>query len=550
MHIEGMQLSENVSYNLLERVPSNSRVINPLGLQYHLDLQSQLVPGITSVTDRARYYTLQAWYYQHAYDEKLVTTKDFERIFILACLAHHNGDSSYPALTGVYNKTRFDGEWDEIDTFDLDFEIGGNGRSDYIAQLKEFRCVWQGKFDQIHRTQINDKLANTLELSPEAFEQDEFTKSELRDELSELCICNYNTTEIDVLSKLFFGFFSKTNDGWQIGDDEFERFRDGEIDLEFEPNIQTTIESEVEETRQKNLRRRNTLFLVLKIISATQPEDVRRSLWDAVYFAQSRRDQNSIEFGALEPIREFWEYFQLNLYYVYALEKFLDILQHLIRDNYGIQTAELMSLMENPQIATYLNDILDRDCATVGDILTAVAAINGGEQTDLNTRINESNLYTRIKDADTWQETATMCLLLLLTLTFRYEQISEGVRNQAYETKDKLVVESLAIESFMQEVPDRAGESYTEFLQELLRKIKRKHLFEASRSLRNGTRAWLFSEEDGRLYFARQRPISVRPRDNRWDSIESLLADLDFIKGQDDRTVLTERGETWLQRIE
>jgi hypothetical protein len=69
-----MQLSENISYNLLERVPSNSRVINPLGLQYHLDLQGQLVPGITSVTDRARYYTLQAWYYQHAYDEKLVTT--------------------------------------------------------------------------------------------------------------------------------------------------------------------------------------------------------------------------------------------------------------------------------------------------------------------------------------------------------------------------------------------------------------------------------------------------------------------------------------------
>lgn len=384
----------------------------------------------------------------------------------------------------------------------------------------------------------------------EAFEQDEFTKSELREELSELCICNYKTAEIDVLSKLFFGFFSKTEDGWQIDDDEFERFRDCEIDLEFESNIQTTIESEVEETRQKNLRRRNTLFLVLKIISATQPENVRRSIWDAVYFAQSRRDQSSIEFGALEPIREFWECFQLNLYYLYALDKFLDILQHLIRDNHGIQIAELMSLMDNPQIATHLNDILDRDCATVGDILTAVAAINGGEQTGLDTPINESNLFTRIKDADSWQETAAVCLLLLLTLTFRYEQISQGVRNQAYETKDKLVVDSLAIESFMQEVPDRAEESYTEFLQELLRKIKRKHLFEASRSLRNGTRAWLFTEEDGRLYFARQRPIPVGARDNRWGSIESLLTDLDFITEQDDRTVLTERGVTWLQRIE
>lgn len=545
-----MQLSENVSYNLLEQVPSNNRVINPLGLQYHLSLQGQLLPGITSATNRARYYTLQAWYYQHAYDEKLVTTKDFERIFILACLAHHNGDSSHPALTGVYNKTRFDGKWDEIDTFDLDFEIGGDGRSDYIAQLKEFRCVWQGNFDQIHRTQINERLADTLELPHEVFEKDEFTKSELREELSELCICTYTNAEIDVLSKLFFGFFSKTDNGWQIDEEEFERFQNGGIDLAFEPNIQTTIESKEGETRQKNLRRRNTLFLVLKIISATQPEDVRKSIWDAVYFAQSRRDQSSIEFGALQPIREFWECFQLNLYYLYALDMFLDILQRLIRDNHGIQTAELMSLMEDPQIATHLNNTLDRDCLTVEDIRTAVADINGGEQTALDAPINESSLFDQIKNADVWQETAAMSLLLLLTLSFKYEQISKGVRNQAYDTKDKLVVDPLAIESFMQTVSDQSEEPYTEFLKELLRKIKRKHLFEASRSLRNGTRAWLFTEEDSRLYFARRSPIPVSPRDNRWRNIESLLADLGFITEQDDRTVLTERGESWLQRIE
>lgn len=53
-----MQISENVEFGFTEKVPSDSRSLNPLGIQYHLGLQDELVPGITSVTKRIRYYTL------------------------------------------------------------------------------------------------------------------------------------------------------------------------------------------------------------------------------------------------------------------------------------------------------------------------------------------------------------------------------------------------------------------------------------------------------------------------------------------------------------
>ena len=45
-----------------EKIKSDSRVLDPIGIQYHTRLQGLYVPGITSVTNRMRYYTLQAWF--------------------------------------------------------------------------------------------------------------------------------------------------------------------------------------------------------------------------------------------------------------------------------------------------------------------------------------------------------------------------------------------------------------------------------------------------------------------------------------------------------
>ncbi len=106
-----MQVTENSSINWSERIKSDSRNVDLLGIwSQHLRIQVDFTPGITSVTNRIRYYTIIAYYFE--YLTNIVPDRyNFERIFILACLAHHDGDDK--PLDGVHNKTKFKGEWDE-----------------------------------------------------------------------------------------------------------------------------------------------------------------------------------------------------------------------------------------------------------------------------------------------------------------------------------------------------------------------------------------------------------------------------------------------------
>lgn len=547
-----MQVSKNIELNFSEEVPSNSRVVNPLGIWGHLNLQDDFVPGITSVTNRIRYYTLQAWYYQNLFDDKVIPSKDFERVFILTCLAHHNGDSSHPDLHHIHNKHRFDDVWDDREVFGLDFDIAGFGRTYYIAQLEVFRCAWTDKLDRTHYTKLNERLADSLNVSVEAFEQEEYSKDYLRENLSELCVCNENEQEIEILSKIFFGFFSKQDGEWDLDEEEFERFEEGDIELSFDEEYKSKEFGLEEATRQKNLRRRNTLFLFLKVISETEPSDVKRTIWDALYYSQERGTGRELDFGGLERGRRYWEYFQLNLYYVYSIEILLDVLQNLVRNNNGIEREQLLSKIDDRELRQYLTDTLGEECETVRDIFSAIEDVNDGKRTDLDKPINESKLYSQIKAADDWKQKAVLSLLLLFSLKFRYDQTPGDIKaNSGNSPEEQVVQDSLNIELMFDLLEKSRGQDWVEFLQDLIQKIKRRHVFEASRRLKNSnTRSWLFTEEEGRLFFARQKPINIRPRDNRWGSIELLLTDLNFIEEEDGKISLTEKGESWLQRIE
>ena len=52
--------------------------------------------------------------------------------------------------------------------------------------------------------------------------------------------------------------------------------------------------------------------------------EFKRFIWDAIYFNQNRTNHTFIDFGRLDEIRKYWEFFQLNVYYVYVIEKFFN----------------------------------------------------------------------------------------------------------------------------------------------------------------------------------------------------------------------------------
>lgn len=364
-----------------KRVESTSSVRDALGLWSHLNIQTDFTPGITSVTDRIRYYTNLAWYWKHLYGK--FRAEDFEKIFILKCLSHHDGNSNSPYLSNVFNKTRFDGKWQSIDIFDLSFNIQGFGRSYYSTQLVIFRCAWTDFLGNIQLSSINDKLASCLsELNANDFLHQTFTHDFLNNNFKGFCICDseINAKEIDIMFKLFFGFFSLQNGAWDIDEGEFQDFLKGQIELEFEkqdPSISHEIDLENNaRIHRMNLHRRNTLFLFLRAINETNPDlkELRRTLWDAIYFSQNRKTKQNIDFGRFERVRLYWEYFQLNVYYVYSLEMILNAIQLVVRKHNGIQRTGIINVLKEEYFYDSIDKMIDCSCKnyTIAELLNKV----------------------------------------------------------------------------------------------------------------------------------------------------------------------------------
>jgi hypothetical protein len=166
----------------------------------------------------------------------------------------------------MFDNHKFINDWDQRDSFTLDFKIGGFGRVYYNRQMEVFRCVWTDASGEERRSKINKQLADTLSfLNPENFTLRSLSKDQLKEFFKGFCICciSKNPKEIDILSQLMFGFFSETDGTADIDNPEFSEFMDGNIDLEF-ADISPHKTGERPTLKEQNSRRRNTLFLFLK----------------------------------------------------------------------------------------------------------------------------------------------------------------------------------------------------------------------------------------------------------------------------------------------
>lgn len=552
-----MEIMENSFLDWSKKIPSDSRAINLLGIYQHLRIQREFVPGITSVTDRIRYYTLRAFYWEYINKEG-IKSKDFEKIFILTCLAHHEGNDRDPHLNNVFNKTKFKKNWDKKITFDLKFQINGFAANYYNRQMEILRCAWTDVLKMPKFSPINRKLASSLgEFPISFFKKKSFTKSELK-EMGEqgFCICSlkHNLDEIEIMSKLLFGFFTFKDNDWDIDEEEYELFRNGILNLDFK--AQNDFLFEEDRILEMNMRRRNTLFMFLKIIESVNPQnknnlEFKRYIWDAIYFCQNRNDNSYIDFGRLDEIKKYWEFFQLNVYYVYVLEKFLDVIQEIIANNSGIEKDKILEQLDQNEFNVKLENMLEiklNGSSTIFNIFEALNSINGSSKTNLDSKINEAKLFEILYNSGSKEEKLSTILLFLILLCNRYNLIDAKIREYNRWDGDK-GLESLSMNAMFNFIKSNPEKRINEYLAIICKLIINKHLYEAAARLSMGTKNWIFLEEDNMLYFERLNKVWFGPQDNRWFSIRNLLKDLNFIEFEEDRVNITDKGLKWLERI-
>ena len=65
-----MEVMENSFLNWSEKISSDSNAVNLLGItNQHLRIQRHFTPSITSMTNKIRYYTLLAYYWEYLKEE-------------------------------------------------------------------------------------------------------------------------------------------------------------------------------------------------------------------------------------------------------------------------------------------------------------------------------------------------------------------------------------------------------------------------------------------------------------------------------------------------
>lgn len=551
-----MNINELSKIFWTKKIESSSIVRDPLGLWSHLNIQVDYVPGITSVTNRIRYYSLLAWYYENLFDKRILNQKDFERLFILICLSHHEGNYNHLSLGNVFNKQRFKDTWNSIGFFKLDFQINGFGRTYYNRQLDILRCCWTDQFNQVHRSPINYELSHYFpHVDFNFFKKKLFSRDDLLENISGFCICKKYDEEIDVMTKLLFGFSKYTNNEWSIDQDSYIKFMDeGKINFNFKGSELDTEEilfSNVPSYIEMNQRRRNTLFMFLKIIAETNPlrNELHKAIWDAIYLQQNTYTKEKIDFKKLDRILRYWEVLQLNVYYVYSLEKILDVIQKIVFYETGINKNKLLISLGIDNILSELSKLCNieiKNTTELNDIINALYSTSKADE-GLNSPINESLIYNNIARAEYLEEILANVVLLIFLLKRKYESINKNIIENARIEKNIYIKEKLRIDILFNYIDQNRSKNIISYLNYLVESIIERHLYEANVRMSRGTRNWLFVEEDSRLFFSKNDLIKIHTRDNRWNSILKLMQDTEFIDIEDN-IELTDKGEKWLKQ--
>ncbi|CAG0997928.1 hypothetical protein METP3_03091 [Methanosarcinales archaeon] len=551
-----MKLNDNSEIEWTEKIESTSMVRDPLGLWSHLNIQVDYVPGITSVTNRIRYYSLLSWYYENLFNSKILDPKEFERLFILTCLSHHEGDHSDPSLGHVFNKQRFKDDWDLKRSFKLDFPINGFARTYYNRQLDILRCCWTDQFNQIHKSKINHELARFFpDVDTDFFKKKHFTREDILDNFSDFCICNEYDAEIDVMTSLLFGFMNNKGSEWFIDEESYEKFiGEGVIDFDFkgfELDTDEILTSNAPIYIEMNQRRRNSLFMFLKIIGETEPlkNELYKAIWDSIYFKQNTYTQEIIDFKGLNNILKYWELLQLNVYYVYSLEMILDVIQEIVYDETGIKKDKILSSLDTDLILSELSELCEVEVdikTNLNEVINSLYSICVADE-GLKTQINESIIYDNISKAEDLEVILANAILMLFLLKRRFESIDKQIINGARIEKNIYIKDKLRIDILFNYIEQNRNKDVFLFLNYLIQSIIERHLYEANVRMSWGTKNWLFVEEDSRLFFSRKDTIRIHPRDNRWNSMLNLMQDINMIDISDN-IILTDKGKEWLKQ--
>lgn len=551
-----------------------NRSRDPLGLRPLKKLEDYFLPGITTQTQRLRYYSFLAWAWKKIKDEDIrpeiarELLLSMEKVLALITQYNHQNDKSVPYGTRntrsasdflQHNRKR---KFININEF-TDFGYGGNNETGYGTYyyknpLRILRIVWSEGRNKIRFSKVGESVADLFETmrGKEAFFLRKIPRRKLKS-LHPFCLCNARLSkkERNIWRMIFFGFTKWEGENYLALDKQTQnRFRQGKLTFFRSPqewygfsDADLDIDNLQLETDSRAIGRRGTLMMIMKIVSATQPEfnEIDQIVRDTIYFRQfvsksSRVKQ--ISFGKLESLRVLWEVYVHNLYFISAFEEIFAILLKILESEpMGASLAYITSSLKLSSI----EDEIKRFRFTLQDLENVGKQLKDslGEKTNLKMTLNERKLFFNALSSETHEKKLANLIALLCLLRYRYSSFTRPQRNVLHDAEASLL--SVTPSQFYKYVMKGAIES---FVEKLFRLVSDRHRFVASIRYRSGTKCWLLTEEDG-LLFHYGKPFKFRAyRESKWRNVAELLYDMGLLEKRNKAFKISRIGKIWLNR--
>ncbi len=521
------------------------RIIDPLYLSGLKFVENKFIEGITTQTERVRYYSFLTWAWHVIHNNSLPhsTILNMEKVFTLICAYHHLGKKDYPR--GIRNRQdgeKFLKENEFIDVSNFT-KFGRNNKQGYgnyyyTGPLAALQILWKDengiKFSNagIKLAQIYDRLGHDNE---KLFIDGRFEKKELA-KLVHHCACKVreNREEIELWRKIFFGFTKKDDSGINFDEERFNKFMEGKDTIALDAT-------------ESNRLRRLTLFAIMKIIHEAEPNksELLQAIRDGFYFREVKKDNDirRIDYTGLNNIDKQLAVYVHNLYFMDILEYTLSYIVDILKTKpQGATIEDVLNSLDLNQIKKHMGDILsifEPERVNTDIVLKKIESFSISLREPINERII---FYDFINSKDKNRVFADLLVLLFLIKR----------RFNMFDEKQKTIIRDFDNpdanpEKFYKKID---GKPLSEILEILFTSVINCHRYATARKLLyDNTKAWLFTVEENKLFFY-DKSYEFEPYvESKWTNVIELLFDLKLVDYDNERYILSEDGKIWISKI-
>lgn len=521
---------------------------------FSIALYGKLLPGVTNVTDRARYYSFYPWVI-HEYasrarsDDRKQWLSWFRRLdfaYAVASIAadlRGKGDARAVVGASLARKTLQDAEDNQIISLEA-ADLASDGTVPKGAYFKRL----EGGLGQYYKAVLRDLglLVSDEEHSYPDIQLSTYAGKPLAESVSQ-------QPAFHRLAEIALNGSATVADLAAVG----EKVGPSSIDPDSEEHQQlcgmfwgeddSLCRSQSAASR---ICRRNTLLALLAFAEATTPatDDVvelfriasAQHRLEPAPWAQRKPDVDAFLYG--------WADYQWNEYVNYALESLLWAVIQLVGEqpsqaNYLATTLTDMALSHTPATDLSVKGFIQR-CATIRD--------KNGEESELLTAASLKQSIRqsiRHKEVETTVRLAVSLLSHLITAT---DPSSETLFQTIPGAQELIQSHRIHLLSWRSRVSAASSQDIASFLNQFFTEwVINRHLIVATRKLASqGVQTYKFAPDDRVLICLTTEEVPPGPTNPRLRQGLQMLQDLDYIEDVDGLLNVTKRGTSKLQESE